>query len=161
MSTFLGKFVIFGIIPHVVKSLVMVTAQTRHDYTVFKTYSRSPLSRMGTHRSTTTNQQVGLRITEMFWEASKVTQNGVVGEQRETGHHWKSCMLKSPSLSLSLWVHATVPPLQTKRGKKTFSNELDTEKKWRLLISAVKKICRVPYVKREFTITLSPAIFSK
>lgn len=29
------------------------------------TYSRSPLSRMGTHRSTTTNQQVGLRITEM------------------------------------------------------------------------------------------------
>lgn len=37
---------------------------------------------MGTHRSTSTNQQVGLRITEMCGEASKVTQNDV-GEEQE------------------------------------------------------------------------------
>lgn len=36
---------------------------------------------MGTHRSTTTNQQVGLRITETCLDASKVAQNDV-GEER-------------------------------------------------------------------------------
>lgn len=46
-------------------------------------------------------------------------------------------MSRRPSLSLASQVHATVP-LRRKKGKKTFSHELDTEKR-RLLISAVKK----------------------
>lgn len=48
---------------------------------------------MGTHRSTTTTQQVGLRITEMCWEASKVTQNDVGEDQHTLGTGGKSCTL--------------------------------------------------------------------
>lgn len=58
-----------------VKSALRPTCNASRE--ALTTYSRSPLSRMGTHRSTTTNQQVGLRITEMCGEASKVTQNDV------------------------------------------------------------------------------------
>lgn len=54
---------------------------------------------MGTH-STTTNQQVGLRITEMCREASKVSQNDVGEEQQkvDTGGEaacWKARLLLS------------------------------------------------------------------
>lgn len=38
---------------------------------------------MGTHRSTTTNQQVGLCITEVCREASKVTENDGGEEQQK------------------------------------------------------------------------------
>lgn len=65
-----------------------------------------------------------------------------------TGREGRSRVPKRPSPSLSLCAHATVPPLQ-KEGKKTFSHELDTEKR-RLLISAVKKKCAtVQLVKLE------------
>lgn len=93
------------------------------------TYSRSPLSRMGTHRSTTTNQQVGLRITEMCREASKVTQNDVGEEQQKAdirgeAASWGARRFLSHRERTRWFLRGE----EKKRGKKTFSLELHAEK---------------------------------
>lgn len=71
---------------------------------------------MGTHRSTTTNQQVGLRITEM-WEASRVSQKRCrrESETKLSEGEEKCTALTVPSLFLSLWTHTTF----SSAGKKT------------------------------------------
>ena len=68
------------------------------------TYSRSPLSWTGTHHCTTTNQKVGLRITEMRCEAFKVLQTDVVvGEEDiHMEQKWNLHATSSASTSIAL-----------------------------------------------------------
>lgn len=100
-------------------------------------YSRSPLSRMGTHRSTTTNQQVGLRITETCREASKVAQNEVGEEQNLVDFSKMQCGEKT--VIFSLMVRTYDGPTAIKKERENFQPWTSRRKKWRLLISAVRK----------------------
>lgn len=60
---------------------------------------------MGTNRSTTTNQQVGLRITETCREASKVAQNEVGEEQNLVDFSNMQCGKKTVIFSLMVRTH--------------------------------------------------------
>ena len=107
---------------------------------------------MGTH-STTTNQQVGLRITEMCREASKMSQNDVGEEQQkvDTGGEaacWKARLLLSHCERTATVSSAEREREMREREKKDEEKEkvsatnFTRKKKWQLLISAVKKMCR-------------------
>lgn len=81
---------------------------------------------MGTHRSTTTNQLVGLRITETCREASKVAQNEVGDEQNMVDFSNMPCGEKA--VIFSLMVRAHDGPAAKKKNVKTSSPELHAEK---------------------------------
>lgn len=82
---------------------------------------------MGTHRSTTTNQQVGLRITETCRDASKVAQNDVGEEQNIVD--LRSMPSGKQSVIFSLMVRAHDGPTVEKKEGENFQPRTSRRKK--------------------------------
>lgn len=82
---------------------------------------------MGTHRSTTTNQQVGLRITETCRDASKVAQNDV-GEQQNIVD-LSNMPSGKQSVIFSFMVRAQDGPTVEKKERENFQPRTSRRKK--------------------------------